>query len=156
MLLRRMLPLAPMLMLALGAGGCAEPQRPYQFQTAQMARDPLEALAAALTTAGYGPIVVDPKTGSVHTRWVDTGVRNGQIKDQEATLVRRYSATVVRGSFGNEVIVRAEAQRCVVRAFTLTELDVQGNCLPMERLIPQHQDELIKVGQRVQQQMSIP
>ena len=73
-ILRRLLPLT----LALGfLPSCAEPQRPYQFSTAQMARDPLEALAAALTAAGQGPIVVDPKTGTVHTRWIDTGVRNG-------------------------------------------------------------------------------
>lgn len=153
MFLRRLFPLFVALPLF---ASCAEPQKPYVFSTQQMAREPIEALETALRQAGIGTIVVDPKTGMIHSRWMDTGVRNGTIKDQEATIVRRYSALVVRGSFGNEVTVRADAQRCVVREFTLTELDVQGNCLPMERLTPQHQEELLRVGQRVQQSMSIP
>lgn len=141
---------------SVSATGCAEPQRPYQFQTAPMAREPIEALATALAQAGQPPVTVDPQTGSVHTRWVDTGLHLGQVQSQDATVVRRYSATLARGSFGNEVTLRADEQRCVIRDFTLTEIDVQGKCVPVERLPPAHQTELLHLGQRIQQAMSIP
>lgn len=158
MLLRQLLTARSLLGVAFSVGlwGCAEPQRPYQFTTPQMAREPIEALAAALTQAGHGPIVVDPKTGTVTTRWVDTGVHSGLLQEQEATVVLRYSATITRGAFGNEVTVAANAKRCAVHNFTLTEIDVQGTCAPMTRLLPQHQEELYRLGQRVQQAMSIP
>ena len=86
----------------------------------------------------------------------DTGLHLGQVQSQDATVVRRYSATLARGSFGNEVTLRADEQRCVIREFTLTEIDVQGKCVPVERLPPAHQAELLHLGQRIQQAMSIP
>lgn len=148
---------------ALGAGlgvllglGCAEPQRPYQFQVLPMAREPIEALATALSQAGQSPVTVDPQTGSVMTRWVDTGLRLGQVQSQDATVVRRYRAVLFHGAFGNEVTLHADEQRCVLREFTLTEIDVQGKCVPVERIPAAHQTELIHLGQRVQQAMSIP
>lgn len=159
MLLRRcyaMAPLAQAALVLLLAGGCASPQRPYQFTTSQMARDPLEALAAALTQAGHPPVVLDPQTGTASTRWVDTGIRAGVLKNQDATVVRRYTAKLVRGSFGNYVTLSADAERCAVHAFVLTEIDVQGTCVPMERLLPQQQTELINLGQRLEQSMAIP
>jgi hypothetical protein len=135
---------------------CAEPQRPYQFTTTPMAREPIEALAAAMSQAGQNPVVVDPQTGAVHTRWIDTGLHVGYVQNLEATVVRRYTATVVRGSFGNEVTLSAEARRCAVRDFVLTEIDVQGTCVAMDRLPARHQQELIRLGQRIQTAMNIP
>jgi hypothetical protein len=136
--------------------GCAEPQRPYQFSTAPMAREPIDALAAALTQFGQTPVVVDPQTGTLHTRWVDTGVHLGQVQNRDATLVRRYTATLVRGSFGNEVTVSADVKRCVLRDFVLTEIDVQGTCQALERLPQPQRQELIRLGQRIEQAMAIP
>lgn len=142
--------------VGIGASGCAEPQRAYQFQAPPMAREPIEALATALTQAGQPPVTVDPQTGSVITRWVDTGLHLGQVQSQDATVVRRYRAMLVRGAFGNEVTLHSDEQRCVIRDFTLTEIDVQGKCVPVDRLPPAHQTELIRLGQRLQQSMSIP
>src|SRR5690349_6790138 len=133
--------------IALGLG-CAEPQRPYQFTTSQMARDPIEALAAAMTQASQTPVVVDPQTGNVNTRWVDTGVRSGTVQGREATIVRRYSAKLVHGAFGNDVALSANTQRCAVGGFVLTELNVEGTCVPMEHLLPEHKEELMRLGQR--------
>ncbi len=144
------------LLLLVGAFGCAQPQRPYQFNTVQMAREPIEALAAALTQAGHSPVVVDPQTGIVQTRWLDTGLLLGQVKEQNATIVRRYTAKLVHGSFGNEVTLSAETQRCASRQFVLTENSVVGFCVPMKRLVKVHQEELLRLGERIQQSMSIP
>jgi hypothetical protein len=136
--------------------GCAEPQRPYEFRGPPMAREPIEALAASMQQAGYPPVVVDPQTGSVHTRWIDTKVPGEKWKDRDTTIVRRYTAKLQHGAFGNDVTLSAEAQRCVVLEFNLTEISVQGECLPMESLIPRHLEELYQLGQRVQQAMNIP
>jgi hypothetical protein len=146
-----------LLLVPLGLGlGCAEPQRPYQFTARIMARDPLEALASAFAQAGQPPVIVDPQTGTVSGRWIDTKILDGQIAGRDATVVRRYSATLVHGAFGNEVTLSGSSQRCARLDFTLTEIDVRGSCLPMERLLPQHQQELISLGQRLQQSMTIP
>jgi hypothetical protein len=121
-----------------------------------MARDPLEALATALAQAGQPPVIVDPQSNTVQSRWVDTKLLDGQVGGHEATVVRRYTATLVHGAFGNEVTLSANSQRCARQDFTLTEIDVRGSCVPMERLLPSHQQELLALGQRIQQSMTIP
>lgn len=141
---------------ALALLGCAQPQKPYFFSSPPLARDPIEALAAAMTNNGLMPVVVDPTTGTVQTRWEDTGLRNGIVKEKPATILRRYTVTLAHSPGGNDVTVRANAQRCVVGSFTLGEFDVQGTCEPMDRLLQQHMDDLYRLGSRLAQAMQIP
>lgn len=148
---------------ALGCGlglgllaGCVQPQRPYQFVTPQMARDPIEALAASFTQLGYVPALVDPKQGLVQSRWEDTRRRSLPIKEQETVIVRRFVAHLDHGSFENDITVSSEARRCVLIGLSLTEGDIRGTCEPLPRLDEPLQKELSALGSRLQQAMSIP
>lgn len=136
--------------------GCAETQRPYFFTTPQMAREPVEALGAAFGQNSMLAIVVDLPGGLVQTRWVDTGLEAPPISGHTATVVRRYSATLTRTRFGNDVSLAVEAQRCVVGEFSLAEMEVQGRCAPLSKLPAQLRADLDRLGQRLQQAMSIP
>jgi hypothetical protein len=52
--------------LSAGAG-CVTPLKPYLFATPPMARDPIEALAAAFTQNQILAIIVDPQAGLVRS-----------------------------------------------------------------------------------------
>lgn len=136
--------------------GCAQPQRPYQFVTPQMARDPVEALATSFSQLGYVPAVVDPKQGLVQSRWEDTHRHTVPIKDQDTVIVRRFVAKLDHGSFENEITIKSEARRCVLIGLSLTENDIRGTCEPLLRLDEPLQKELTALGSRLQQAMSIP
>lgn len=136
--------------------GCVQPQRPYQFVTPQMARDPIEALAASLTQLGYVPALVDPKQGLVQSRWEDTHRHALPIKEQETVIVRRFVAKLDHGSFENDVTVSSEARRCVLIGLSLTEGDIRGTCEPIQRLDEPLLKELATLGSKLQQAMSIP
>lgn len=141
--------------LSAGAG-CVTPLKPYLFATPPMARDPIEALAAAFTQNQILAIIVDPQAGLVQSRWNDTGVAARPLDGQKATIVRRYSATLTRGRSENEVALSLDEQRCVVGQFTLAELEVRGRCEPLIEISAEHKDELHRLGRRMQQAMSIP
>ena len=143
--------------VACGLGlGCLPPQRPYQFSTAQMAREPIEALAASFTQLGQVPGVIDPQQGLVQTRWEDTRRRALPIKEQETVIVRRFVARLEHLSLGNDITLNSEARRCVLVGMSLTENDIRGTCEPMTRLDEPLQKELLSLGSRLQQAMSIP
>jgi len=145
------------MVLGLGfAADCLPPQRPYLFSTSQMARDPVEALSASLTQLGQVPGAVDPQQGLVQTRWEDTHRHGAPLKEQETVIVRRFVAKLEHLSFGNDVTLNAEARRCIVAGLSLTETDIKGTCEPMARLDEPLQKELLAIGSRLQQAMSIP
>jgi hypothetical protein len=136
--------------------GCVTPLKPYLFTAPPMARDPIEALAAAFGQHQILAIIVDPQAGLVQSRWNDTGVAERPLDGQKTTIVRRYSATLTRGRNDNEVALSLDEQRCVVGQFTLAELEVRGRCEPLVEVPPQHRDEWQLLGRRLQQAMSIP
>ncbi len=138
------------------AAGCVTPLKPYLFATPPMARDPIEALAAAFGQNQILAIIVDPQAGLVQSRWNDTGVAERPLDGQKTTIVRRYSATLTRGRNENEVALSLDEQRCVVGQFTLAELEVRGRCEPLVTIPEQHKTELHLLGRRMQQAMSIP
>lgn len=159
---RRRRSLAPILVgSALGCGlsliGCGPPpQRPFVFTTPQMAREPVEALATAMRDSGYLPVHVDGAQGLVQGRWDDTRHRGKPLQEKETTVVRRFTARLDRGRFGHEVTLSVEAQRCVINAFTLTETDVTGTCEPLARVPKAQENELHRLGNRLQQLMQVP
>lgn len=145
--------------MASGVGlsaGCLPPQRPYQFSTAQMAREPIEALAASFVQLGQVPGSIDPQQGLILTRWEDTRRHAAPLKDQETVIVRRFVAKLERLSFGNEVTLNTEARRCIQAGIALTETDIRGTCEPIARLDDLLQKEQLALGSRLQQAMSIP
>lgn len=146
--------------LVVGAGlapGChPPPQRPFVFNTPTMAREPVEALTTAMRETGHPAVHVDGQQGIVRGRWDDTGQRSKPLNDRETTVIRRFTAKLDRGRFGNEVTLSSEVQRCVINAFTLTETDVTGTCEPLDRLPPEAVAELKRVGSRLEKLMQIP
>jgi hypothetical protein len=142
--------------LLVAAGGCVQPQRPYQFNTTQMARDPIDALATAFAQLGMVPAVTDPQQGLVQSRWEDTRRRSLPLKDRDTVIVRRFSAHLEHGSFGNDITVSYEANRCVQGGLSLTETDIRGVCEPLRGVDESLQRELNALGTRLQQAMSIP
>ncbi len=147
--------LGPAVACSLGLG-CLPPQRPYQFSTAQMAREPIEALAASFTQLGQVPAVIDPQQGLIQTRWEDTRRHGLPIKEQETVIIRRFIAKLDHMSFGNDITLSSEARRCVQVGMSLTETDIRGTCEPFLRLDDPLQKELLTLGSRLQQAMSIP
>lgn len=156
--------LAAVLALVLAGGalggalvGCGPPpQRPFVFTTPQMAREPVEALATAMRDSGYIPVHVDGAQGLVQGRWDDTRHRAKPLQEKETTVVRRFTAKLDRGRFGHEVTLSVEAQRCVINSFTLTETDVTGTCEPLARVPKAQENELRRLGNRLQQLMQVP
>ncbi|MFO0574121.1 MAG: hypothetical protein U1A78_08995 [Polyangia bacterium] len=137
--------------------GCGPPpQRPFVFTTPQMAREPVEALATAMRDSGYIPVHVDGAQGLVQGRWDDTRHRGKPLQEKETTVVRRFTARLDRGRFGHEVTLSVEAQRCAINAFTLTETDVTGTCEPLARVPKAQDNELRRLGNRLQQLMQVP
>ena len=142
--------------LLCGLADCAQTQQPFVFSAAPMAREPIEALADAFTKHKLVPVLVDAQTGTVQSRWEETGVKAEPIKGQETVIVRRYTARLERVMIGSEITLSAQTQRCVVLHFELTERYVQGECEPMPLLIAQHQRELNELGLKLQNRMQIP
>lgn len=159
---RRAVGAAAVLFVGLGASlglapGCRPPpQRPFVFTTPTMAREPIDALTTAMRETGHPAVHVDGQQGIVQGRWDDTGQRAKPLNDRETVVVRRFTAKLDRGRFGNEVTLSSEGKRCVVNAFTLTETDVSGTCEPLERLPPESVTELKRVGARLEKLMQIP
>lgn len=135
---------------------CTAPQKPYQFMTPQLAREPIEALATAFGQNGHLPIVVEPQTGTVQARWLDGGAAKQQMDGKPAHWVRRFSAVLTRGAFGNEVQLSLQLKLCEVGEFRLTETDVQGNCLNIDPLPAEHKADLYALGERLQRALSVP
>jgi hypothetical protein len=146
-------------LLAILGGGSAchpPPQGPFVFTAPPMAREPIDALRTALRESGHPAVFVDGQQGIVRGRWDDTGQRAKPIEDRETTVIRRYTARLEPSRFGSEVTLSAEAQRCVLNNFTLTDTDVTGTCEPLPRLPPQQEAEVKKLGARLQQLMLVP
>lgn len=143
-------------MVGLLSTGCVQPLKPYLFTSPPMARDPIEALAAAFSQNQLLPIIVDPQGNVVQSRWNDTGAVSKPIDGRQTSIVRRYSAVFTRGRLENEVALSLEEQRCIVGEFTLSELEVRGRCEPLPEVPEAHKEELHRLGRRLQQAMSIP
>lgn len=145
------------LLAGIGLIGCGPaPQRPFVFNTPQMAREPVEALATAMRDSGHVPVHVDGAQGLVQGRWDDTRQRAKPLQEKDTTVVRRFTAKLDRGSFGHEVTLSVEAKRCAINFFTLTETDVTGTCEPLARVPKQQELELRRLGERLQQLMQVP
>ena len=135
-------------------GGCATPQRPYQFTVPPTSEDPVELVSLAMSGNGFTPASVERETGSVSTRWEDTGTSVDQLKGVPATLVRRFTVVVLKGSAGLSVSLRADAQRCQKGAFTIGRHDVEGTCEPVVGVVASLQEEVDRMGTSLQRAMT--
>ena len=74
---------------------CTAPQKPYQFPIQSGTNEALPKIRALLAQNGHETELMDPEAGIIHTRWVDTGFMMGEVQGRTATIVRRYTVTLV-------------------------------------------------------------
>ncbi|MDC3987692.1 hypothetical protein KEG57_44920 [Polyangium jinanense] len=140
-----------LLVLLLGACGgfLPHPQQPYRFTAASADGDPADVVARHLASEGYSPANVDKEVGLVQTQWQDTGLGYGFVQDTPATLVRRFTVTIARTANGNDILLRADLQRCPKGRFTIDSTGVRGPCVAAEEHYEQNQQELDGLGARL-------
>lgn len=142
-------------MVMVGVVGCAQPQRPVNF-TVPTKEDTLDRMARALAAEGLETTTIDPQLHLLYTRWQDTGFMYGQVNNRTATVVRRYMVMVNPQQDNQQVTVRMEAKRCTPGLLTWNDVDVRGQCVVMDGLVPQHQAELDQLGARLAQAARAP
>jgi hypothetical protein len=144
------------LLLILVLAGCTTPQRPFQFTLPPTSDDPVDLVAMALSGNGFTPASVERETGSISTRWEDTGTAGDQLKGAPATIVRRFTIVVLKGAAGLSVSLRADAQRCQKGTFTIGRHDVEGTCEPLAGAVGTLQEEVDRMGASLQRALTTP
>jgi len=132
---------------------CAEVQLPVRFALAPAQAGPaaVDNLVRALAASGITPATVDRQTGIVQTEWQDTNFMYGQVQDQTATIVRRYTITLAPAGSGLEVLVRMDTQRCAQGTFSSGPNGFHGTCVQMDGVVAQHQKDLNALGAKLKQ-----
>jgi hypothetical protein len=101
---------------------------------------------------------VDRRGAEVVTYWENTGYRYRETEDleDETTIFLRFHVDVRPTSGGEEVSVRAEAQRCVADRAVVTRSEVRSTCIRMERLLSTHQRTVDELGRRLAASLASP
>ncbi len=132
---------------------CTAPQKPYQFPIQSQSDEALPKIRALLAQNGHETELMDPEAGIIHTRWVDTGFMMGQVQGQTATVLRRYTVTLVPLADGkNTLTLRADTKKCAQGGFEIGGEMVTGACEVMNELAPAHQNELDALGAQLSSQ----
>jgi len=135
--------------------GCSHAQLPYQFMAPSSANAPADDVARLLAQEGRTPALIDAQAGIVQTSWENTGFMYGQVQGVTATIWRRYTVTLAQSPEGHRVVVRADVQRCAQGATSHDGAHVMGSCEGLgDSLVPAHQQELERLGDRLRQGMS--
>lgn len=133
---------------------CMQVQRPYTFSTPTPVSSPISAVARTLAANGQEPVNVDEQLGIVQTRWQDTGFLYGSFGNTPATIVRRYTLTVAQTANGNEVLLRADLQKCPKGGFSIGDTTVRGLCEVIEGVPESFQNDIDSLGMRLQQSLA--
>jgi hypothetical protein len=146
------------LLAAVLGAGCAHPPRAFTFTTPAPGVASVDRVAASLARQGHPVSAVDRRGSEVTTYWEDTGYRYRETDDleDETTVFLRFHVDVRPASGGQEVIVRAEAQRCVPSRAVITRSEVLSTCIKMNRLMATHQREVDELGRRLAASMTGP
>lgn len=132
---------------------CTAPQKPYQFPIQSQSDEALPKVRALLAQNGHETASMDPEAGIIHTRWVDTGFMMGSVQGQTATIIRRYTVTMVTTANGtNSLTLRADTKKCAQGGFEIGGEMVTGACEVMSELAPAHQQELDALGTQLSSQ----
>jgi hypothetical protein len=132
------------------AAGCASAQEPYQFTVAEPSAVSVDDLVRALAQQGQQAAEIDEYAGVVYTVWQDTGFLYGEVDDEDATIVRRYVATLQHGEAAASVQLRIDSMRCAPDRFDIDGYVLEGRCESMSGVVSAHQRELDELGQRVE------
>ncbi|MBL8636310.1 MAG: hypothetical protein JNM40_24005 [Myxococcales bacterium] len=135
--------------------GCAQPPTPpMSFSTAQLAREPMDALLESTKKVRLYPATVRP--GLIETRWEETAVSGEPLSEQPTKLVRRYVLKMEKHAFGHVVTVEAQAKRCIPQTLRFTESEVEGTCAQVTTLPKPLLQEFRRVTDRLEQLLAIP
>jgi hypothetical protein len=138
------------LLAAVFAAACASSQEPYQFTIAEPSAVSVDDLVRALAQQGQQAAEIDEYAGVVYTIWQDTGFLYGEVDDEDATIVRRYVATLQHGEAAASVQLRIDSMRCAPDRFDIDGYRLEGRCEQMSGVVSAHQRELDELGQRVE------
>lgn len=146
-----------LLAVLLGAG-CAHPPRTFTFTTPSPDGATVDRVAASLARQGHSVSAVDRRGSEVTTYWENTGYRYRETNDleDETTVFLRFHVDVRPATGGQEVSVRAEAQRCVPSRAVITRTEVISTCIKMNRLLVTHQREVDELGRRLAASLAGP
>ncbi len=132
--------------------GCMHAQKPVRFKApAALA---MEVLQRELESLGLQTAEMDDATGILKTRWENSNFLYGQIKDQPATLFRRYVVVLHRRPADTILSIRAEIKSCDAATTVSPDNRLMGDCRPMSGLVEQHQVELNQLGQQLQESLA--
>jgi hypothetical protein len=132
---------------------CTAPQKPVHFAIQSNSDEALPKVRALLAQNGHETESMDPQAGIIHTRWVDTGFMMGQVQGQTATILRRYTVTMVTMADGkSNLTLRADTKKCAQGGFEIGGEMVTGACEVMSELAPAHQQELDALGAQLSSQ----
>lgn len=133
---------------------CTAPQKPYQFSLQSEMSQAMPNLRAALAEQGHEIEYIDEEAGIIRTRWVDTGFMMGTVQERQATVVRRYTAILVRHADGPLTLtLRADTKRCAQDGFEFAGEMVTGACETMTELAGAHQEELTALGVQLESRL---
>jgi hypothetical protein len=138
--------------------GCAHPPRAFTFTTPAPGSATVDRVAASLARQGHSVSAVDRRGSEVTTYWEDTGYRYRETDDleDETTIFLRFHVDVRPATGGQEISVRAEAQRCVPSRAVVTRSEVLSTCIKMNRLLATHQWEVDELGRRLAASLAGP
>jgi hypothetical protein len=148
---------AILLAVLLGAG-CAHPPRAFTFTSPSTSGETVDHVAASLARQGHAVSAVDRRRSELTTYWEDTGYRYRETDDLEAetTIFLRFHVDVRPATGGQEISVRAEAQRCVPSRAVITRSEVLSTCIKMDRLLVTHQRQVDELGRRLAASLTGP
>lgn len=146
-----------LLAVVLGAG-CAHPPRAFTFTAPATGVATVDRVAASLARQGHSVSAVDRRGAEVTTYWEDTGYRYRETDDldDQTTIFLRFHVDLRPATGGQEVSVRAEAQRCVPSRAVITRSEVLSTCVKMDRLLVTHQRTVDELGRRLAASLAGP
>jgi hypothetical protein len=156
---RRMRTKGFLLLLPLVLLACGSPQRPATFITSAKVDSGVDIVGRTLAAEGHNPTNVDRQMGLVVTEWKDTGFLFGQTQSSPstpATIVRRFTIILAPSGQGANVTVRMDAKRCTQGAFKTDGKEVEGSCEELTVLPGSFQEEIDKLGAKVQKALGAP
>jgi hypothetical protein len=135
------------------AAGCAHAPQPFSFTAAQAPND-VDLVVRTLVANGLQPAAVDRASGTVTTRWFDTGYRfrtnyRGDSVAQYTDIYLRHKVSIRHANGKDTIVLDTDVQRCSPTDSLVTATGVRGTCLPLAVLFPTQQKQIDQLGERL-------
>jgi hypothetical protein len=143
---RRAVPLSSALLVSV-AVACGAPQRSTTFITSAKAQSTSDTVRRTLSAEGH--TVTSEEQGVFQTGWADTNFYYGQVDEDPATIIRRFTIGVAPNTAGTDVTVRVDAKRCALGTFNPSAMDVTGSCEDLDAIPLRLQREMETLRKKV-------